>query len=86
MSAIDFCQTGRRVVGRSWVHVMVCSALGLSVSVLPAAVFAQDGPDRSAALGRAFAAAGLAVLELHHDRAGLEAVFLDLLDREAGTA
>ena len=43
MSAIDFCQTGRRVVGRSWVHVMVCSALGLSVSVLPAAVFAQDG-------------------------------------------
>lgn len=50
------------------------------------AVFAQDGPDRSAVLGRAFAAAGLAVLELHHDRAGLEAVFLDLLDREAGSA
>jgi hypothetical protein len=34
-------------------------------------------------LGRGFAKAGLAVLELHHEQAGLESVFLDLLDREA---
>ncbi len=45
--------------------------------------FTLDGPDRTEMLGRAFAQAGLAVLELHHEQAGLESVFLDLLDREA---
>ena len=49
MSTIEFRQAGRRVVGRSWVHVMVCSALGLSVSVLPAAVFAQNGDQENGA-------------------------------------
>jgi len=45
--------------------------------------FTIDGPDRTEMLGRAFTKAGLAVLELHHEPAGLESVFLDLLDREA---
>jgi hypothetical protein len=45
--------------------------------------FILEGPDRTEMLGRGFAGAGLAVLELHHDQAGLESVFLDLLDREA---
>jgi ABC-2 type transport system ATP-binding protein len=47
------------------------------------ACFRVDGPDHTEMLGRAFAKAGLAVLELHHEQAGLESVFLDLLDREA---
>ncbi len=47
------------------------------------ATFCIGGPDRTEMLGRGFAKAGLAVLELHHEQAGLESVFLDLLDREA---
>jgi ABC-type multidrug transport system ATPase subunit len=47
------------------------------------ACFRVDGPNHTEMLGRAFAKAGLAVLELHHEQAGLESVFLDLLDREA---
>ena len=57
----------------------------LSIDDQGHAVFSHEGPDRSELLGRAFAEAGLVVLELHHDRAGLEAVFLGLLDQEAGS-
>lgn len=84
------CTRGRVEVGEGGTARVteVFARLGLdapeaSIDDRGHAVFSQAGPDRTEMLGRAFAAAGLAVLELHHDRAGLEAVFLELLDREA---
>ncbi|MDA0296325.1 MAG: ABC transporter ATP-binding protein [Planctomycetota bacterium] len=46
--------------------------------------FEFDGPDRGQMIGAAISAAGGSIIELRHDAPGLETVFLQLLDREAG--
>ena len=49
------------------------------------AEIAIPGPDRTAGLGRALASAGLVAVRLDFEGPGIEDVFLDLLERDAGS-
>lgn len=78
-------------VSKSRLVAAVAAVVGLAEEAVPAEVtpngdlrFEFDGPDRCQAIGAAIIAAGGSLIELRHDAPGLESVFLQLLDREAG--
>ena len=48
MSDFEHKAAHAQINRRFWVHIAVCSALGLGISVLPASAFAQSGDSENA--------------------------------------